>query len=68
MEEVKEEEMFFSQNKQQFLREYKKMKLQEAAVEEKSAKIRRNEELLNTLHTQGVIDANGGILAKGAKG
>ena len=35
MEEVKEEEMFFSQNKQQFLREYKKMKLQEAAVEEK---------------------------------
>jgi len=47
-----------------FLREFKKLKSEQGDLVGEIAKHRRNEEILNTLHTQGVIDEKGNPVLK----
>ena len=64
MEEVKQEEDLLEKDKQLFLREFKKLKSEQGDLVGEIAKHRRNEEILNTLHTQGVIDEKGNPVLK----
>ena len=59
MEEVKQEEDLLEKDKQLFLREFKKLKSEQGNqgnLVGEIAQHRRNEEILTTLHTQGVIE------------
>jgi hypothetical protein len=62
LEEVKEEEKFLKENKQEFLKAVKKLKNDSQAYEEEKQIMRRDQNVLDNLLDHGIIDANGNIL------
>jgi hypothetical protein len=62
LDEVKEEEKFLKENKQEFLKAVKKLKNDSRAYEEEKQIMRRDQNVLDNLLDHGIIDANGNIL------
>lgn len=59
MEEVKQEEDLLNHDKQRLLLHYKQLKNNNGAADVDVEKARRNQEVLNRLHSQGIIDSSG---------
>jgi hypothetical protein len=62
LEEVKSEEFELHSNRQGYLRNVKLMKQNYVELEREVERHRHNEELLNQLHSEGVIDESGNVL------
>jgi predicted nuclease with TOPRIM domain len=62
LEEVKSEESELHANRQRYLKNVKQMKQNYVELEREVERHRHNEELLNQLHSEGVIDEAGNVL------
>ena len=62
MEEVKHEEDLLNRDKQAFLKDFKRLKDNDIAIEKERDGSQKNQELLNKLFASGVIDAKGNIV------
>jgi predicted nuclease with TOPRIM domain len=62
LEEVKGEESQLQLNRQDYLRNVKKMKYDYSELEKEIERHRHNKTILNQLHQEGVIDESGNVL------
>jgi hypothetical protein len=59
MEEVKSEEAKLKENRQTYLRETKRLKLDYTQLSEKVKELKKCEVILGNLHQEGIIDEHG---------
>jgi hypothetical protein len=64
LEEVKEEEKLLKENKQEFLKQVKKLKHDTHAFEEEKQELSRDHELVDNLLREGVIDVYGNVIGR----